>query len=64
MIEQWMLEAETKADPLQYFVDRVAAAERQVCIELVKEQAKLWADERVGYALADVIDALTERRKK
>ena len=63
-IEQWMADAETKDDPLRYFVDCVAAAQRQACIEIVKEQAKLWADEKVGYALADVIDALTERREK
>ncbi len=34
--------------------------EREACAQVVEAQAKLW-DEKIGYALQDVVEAIRER---
>lgn len=35
--------------------------EREACAQVVEAQANLWSDEKVGYALADAVDAIRSR---
>lgn len=57
---QWVMEASSHGRIFSLAWDEATKAERDACAQVVEAQAKLW-DEKVGYALADAVDAIRSR---
>jgi len=58
---QWIMEASSHGKIFSLAWDEATKAERDACAQIVEAQAKLWSDEKVGYALADAVDAIRAR---
>lgn len=58
---QWVMEASSHGRIFSLAWDEATKAERDACAQVVEAQANLWSDEKVGYALADAVDAIRSR---
>lgn len=61
---RWVMEASSHGRIFSLAWDEATKTERDACAKAVEAQTKLWSDEKVGYALADAVDAIRERGNK
>ena len=57
---QWVMDVSSHGRIFSIAWDEATKAERDACAQVVEAQAKLW-DEKIGYALQDVVEAIRER---
>ena len=61
---KWVMEVSSHGRIFSVAWDEATKTEREACAKTVEAQAKLWEQEKIGYALEDAVDAIRERGKK